>query len=99
MINLFITMTGKSYNPKDEYRIFASENHPFANKEAAMKWCAEHYGKSWKHRAKMFVDTKDGQSQHIGYIVGFKNDDVSSVEKWLQKDWIEFQEVTSVCPE
>lgn len=45
----------------------------------------------------MFVDA-EGKSKHIGYVIGFRNADLSRypVEKWLQQDWVEFREVKSI---
>ena len=100
MIQSIISITGKSYNPKDEYRYFYKETLTFADKDEANKALAKRYGKSWKHRDKMFVDTKSGEALHCGYTVGFHNADWSHapVEKWLQRDWIEFREVNVVSP-
>lgn len=100
MIQVIITMTGKSYNPKDEYRYFDKETLTFADKDEANKALAKRYGKSWNRRDKMFVDTKSGEALHCGYVVGFHNADFSHVrvEKWLQRDWIEFREVNVVSP-
>jgi len=100
MIQVVITMTGKSYNPKDEYRYFDKETLTFANKTDANKALAERYDKSWNRRGKIFVDTKSGGALHCGYTVGFHNADFSHVpvKKWLQRDWIEFREVNVVSP-
>lgn len=99
MIQVIITMTGKSYNSADEYRIFDNETLTFADKADANKALAERYGKSWRQRKKMYIDSKDGEL-HCGYIVGFPNADLSHapVKKWLQQDWIEFCEVTPILP-
>lgn len=100
MIQVIITITRKSYNPKDEYRTFDKETLTFADKDEANKALAERYGKSWKRRNKMYVDDKDGKALHCGYIVGFKADDISHtpVQKWLQQDWIEFRETNLTSP-
>lgn len=96
MIQLIITKTGKSFNPKDEYKIFDTEEKTFADLPSAKQFLNETYGKS--KRRPMFCDTKEGKPKHIGYVIGFKNADLSHspVEKWLQQDWIHFNEVKSL---
>jgi len=89
MIKMQITITSKSYSPKDQYRIFHKEERSFPDMKAAKNWIKENYGKS--KRSPMFIDTKDGVKK-VGYVIGFRNDDISHfpVEKWLQQDWISF---------
>jgi hypothetical protein len=102
MIELIITNTGKSYNPRDGWRIFGSERQSFADTEKAEAWINERYGKS--KRSPMYIDTVDPQTKEvtgakrIGYIIGFRNADFSHypVDKWLQQDWIEFRECKSL---
>ena len=90
MIRLVITMTGKSYSPRDEYRQFASESHTFKDLKEAKAWIREQYGNS--KRQPMY---RGDMGHKIGYVIGFRNADWSHspVDKWLQQDWIEFQEV------
>lgn len=100
MIQVIITMTGKSYNPKDEYRTFRTETLTFTDKAEANKALAKRYGNSWKRRNKMYIDQKTGEVLHCGYVVGFKADDRSHVpvQKRLQQDWIEFRETNLTSP-
>jgi len=96
MIQVSITMTGKSYNPNEKYSIFNHELKTFDNLQDAKKWLRDTYGKSKRNR--MYVDSKN-EAKHIGYVIGFKNADLSHypVEKWLQQDWIEFREVKTIA--
>ena len=92
MIKLNITMTGKSYDPKDTWRIFADETHTFEDVRTAREFLRDRYGKS--KRQPMYQDTKDGKTHKVGYIYGFRNADHSHypVERWLQQDWVNFSE-------
>lgn len=96
MIQLLITETGKGYNPKDAYTVFNKQTKEFKDIPEAMQYIKDTYGKS--KREKMYVDVKGGGSKHVGYVIGFRNSDISHfpVEKWLQQDWITFEEVTTV---
>jgi hypothetical protein len=95
MIQVKITQTGKSYNPKDQYETFGHDTKTFNNLQEANKWLNETYGKS--KRQRMYADSKQG-ANHIGYVIGFHNADWSHapVNKWLQQDWIEFCTVESL---
>jgi hypothetical protein len=46
----------------------------------------------------MYIDGKDGKPQKIGYVIGFRNADLSHypVNKWIQRDWIEFNEIKRI---
>lgn len=92
VIELHITMTGKSYNPKDQYCIFGDERHSFPTMQAARDWLKERYGSS--KRVPMYHDTKDGRTKQTGYVYGFRNADWSHapLDKWLQQDWVSFRE-------
>jgi hypothetical protein len=69
----------------------------FKDKAEAHNYLKNRYGKS--KRSLMYVDHKEGP-KHIGYTYGFRNEDRSHypVQKWLQQDWVEFREVTTVSP-
>jgi hypothetical protein len=96
MIEAHITMTGKSYDPRDEYRIFGEDRKVFADMGEVRQWLDEQYGSS--RRQAMYVDTKDGRTKRCGYVIGFRNADLSHypVDKWLQQDWISFSECKTV---
>lgn len=97
MIQVHVTMTGKSYSPRDKYRCFAEETHNFPDLDAAKQWAANTYGNC--SRSPMYGEFPDGD-RHIGYIYGFRASDISHVpvDKWLQRDWVEFREVTPITP-
>ena len=94
MIELYITRTSKSYSPKDTWHTFDNERKSFADKSAAMQWIADTYGRA--KRNPMYRDLADGTSIRAGYIIGFRNSErsptLSTVEHWLQQDWISFYE-------
>ena len=96
MIELHITMTGKSFSPKDKFTIFGYDTKRFENIADARKWIKEQYGKS--KRSPMYVNGKDGKSKKIGMVIGFKNADWSHapVESWIQQDCIEFRECKTI---
>mgnify|MGYP001594176195 CR=1 FL=1 len=95
MIQLFITKTGRGYNPKDVFSVFDHQIENFKTIMDAYGLIKETYGKA--KRSKMFVDA-DGGCKHIGYVIGFRNADLSrsTVNKWIQQDWVEFREVKTI---
>jgi hypothetical protein len=95
MIQITIIETGKGYAPKDQWRTFNEETHIVIDMKAARAFLRARYGKA--KRAAMYQDTKEG-TKRVGYVFGFRNADVSHtpVEKWLQQDWVSFEEVKQV---
>ena len=96
MIQLHITMTGKSFSPKSTFSCFGEDTKSFTDMKTAKQWLKEHYGKA--KRVPMYCDRKDGKTEKVGYVIGFRNADYSHspVDKWIQQDWISFREVKSV---
>lgn len=97
MFQIHITMTGKSYHPDDQYRIFAEETKSgFDSVKSAQEWLKEHYGKA--KRVPMYRDKKDGATVRAGTIFCFNNADWSHspVSKWRQQDWVEIREIKTV---
>ena len=92
MIELHITMTGKSYSPRASWHIFSEDRKAFSTMAEAQAWIKAQYGTS--NRKAMYVDGMDGHAKRIGYVIGFRNADWSHapVESWLQQDWVEFRE-------
>lgn len=95
MILAHITMTGKGFNPKDTFSIFGNDTKRFSDMKSAMGWIKETYGKS--KRNPMYVDTPEGKKK-VGYVIGFRNEDLSHspVKKWIQQDWISFEETKRI---
>jgi hypothetical protein len=93
MINLSITQTGKSFSSKDTFSIFNSLNVQFSTIKEAKEYLKITYPKC--KRSKMFID-----NLHVGYVYRFFNEDISHlpINKWIQRDWIEFQEVKTISP-
>lgn len=91
-IELKIVCTGKGYGKKDTWEAFEFKTRVFPDIKNAIDWVNETYGKA--RRTPMYVDTKEGIPKKIGYIIGFRNSDISHypVVKWIQRDWIEFRE-------
>ncbi len=89
MVQVEITETGKSYNPKSKWQRFNTETKIFPTMQAVKQWLKDRYGNC--SRIKMFNDFK-GEAVHCGYVYGFRNADISHVpvDKWLQRDWINF---------
>jgi len=96
MIELYITMTGKSFSPKDQWQKMGRYRKAFNNKAEAMEYLRDTYGKS--KRGGMYRDTKDGKTIKIGYVIGFRNADYSHapVQHWIQQDWVEFRECKTI---
>lgn len=96
MIQINIVMTGKGYSPKDKFRGMGERTEYFGDMKEAREFIKETYGKC--KRVPMYVDTKEGKTKKIGYVFGFHNEDVSHspVEKWIQQDWVSFNEVKEI---
>lgn len=90
-IQAHVTLTGKGYAPTAEWRVLGDETHTFPSMEEARAWLRTRYGKA--KRAPMFRDRKDGTSVRCGYVIGYRDSDVSHfpVEHWLAQDWVEFR--------
>ena len=95
MIELSITFTGKSYSPKDNWRVLGHERHTFADMAEAKKFLQNRYGTC--KRVPMYHDLKSGTKQ-TGWVFGYRNADWSHapVEKWLSQDWCELFEINPV---
>jgi hypothetical protein len=92
-------MTGKGYGKSDKRYCMYKDDKSFADIQEALTWLKEQYPTpTWKHKQPMFVETKDGKVLRVGFIVSFRADDISHVpvQKWLQQDWVEFQECRSL---
>jgi hypothetical protein len=96
MIQLEITKTARGYSKKETFRIFDKQNKTFSDMQSARKWISDQYGKA--KRSPMYIDGKDGKPQKIGYVIGFRNTDLSHypVDKWIQRDWIAFKEIKRI---
>ena len=91
---VIITKTSKPIGSKDPYSNFDKETKYFKTKEEADKFLKETYGKSKKQ--SMYMDKKDGTSEKVGNIYGFKNKDWShNSESWYQQDWVEIRKIKS----
>lgn len=78
----------------EQFQLYYQNKESFATLEDAKKFIADKYWK--KKRAKMYIDGKDGESKHIGYIYRFKNSDCSHDSKpWLQEDWVTIRKIES----
>lgn len=89
MIQLEITKISKSYDKKAKWSVFDIEKKLFNDVKESKEWIKQTYGKSKK--TPMYIDTINGNSKRIGYIIGFRNTDYQ--EKWIENHWIEFQKI------
>ena len=93
MIELHITYTGKSYSPKDSWRILNVDREvAFNNIDEVKNFLRNRYGKC--KRVPMYRDGNDGKAIQTGWIFGYRNADWSHypVQKWLSQDWCEVRE-------
>jgi len=91
---LRVTKTARGFsNRQEDYRVFDRETKDFETLEEARNYLQETYGQV--KRVKMYIDTKEGLSKHVGWIYCFKNSDISHVpvEKWLEQDWADVSKV------
>lgn len=97
MIRVEMVLTGKNYGSSSQYSTFGDDFFCADSVEDAIVELKTRYGNSWNHRKKMYRDTKNG-TIHCGWIVGFKNADLSHspVDRWLQRDWIELVKCTPI---
>lgn len=86
------TRTSKGYSPKSQWMQVDKDRKRFADMAEAREWLKSEYGSS-KRRA-MYRDTREGATIRCGYVIGFRDSD--GRDKWLQQDWIEFQECTTI---
>ena len=94
MMTAHITMTGKSYSPRDKWQCYDECRLSAATLPELKTLLADRYGPAWKRKQAMFCDKKDGSTVQTGWVVGFRNADYSHapVQKWLQQDWITIAE-------
>jgi len=97
MIQLKITSTGKSYGKDQKFSQFSDDLRNFKSMTEVKAFLKEQYPKA--KRTKMYMET-NAEPKHIGYVYKFRNADYSHVpiQKWIQEDWVEFREVTTITP-
>jgi len=92
MISLIITETIKGYGAKDKWMKMHTFEEKFESIKKAKEWLKERYEKCKK--SKIYIDSKNADDFHCGYIYHFHNEDISHIPavKWIQNDWVEFRE-------
>jgi hypothetical protein len=89
-----IIQTGKIPFSKKEFEVFNEKRLTFATLEQIKTFLANEYQKVKK--TKMYIDDKEGNPKQVGWVYCFKNSDISHNSPiWLQKDWVEINEITS----
>ena len=91
-----VDYVGKSVGTKgfDGWNKLYSEDKSFATLQDAKKFIKETYGN--KSRQKMYVDKKDGSTQHVGYIykMGIERDwSHNEPDRWYEQHWVACTEV------
>jgi hypothetical protein len=93
-----ISQTAKPIGSKKSYEIYNQETKTFKNEEELNKFLEENYKN--RKKQKMFIDDKEGNHYHIGYIYGFKTEaydrDKGKNIHYFQKDWVEIRKVNAV---
>jgi len=97
LIQLVITKTGKSFNPAADWYRLDQEKKAFESREEAEQYLKGAYGRCTK--TGIYIDTNEGKSVKVGYLFGYRNTDWAQTprENWIQRDWVEFQEVKSMA--
>jgi hypothetical protein len=92
MIILRITHTIKDFNPRAQWFQSGNTEERFTDMKQANEWINEIYGKHKKQ--PMYIDTKEGKTKKIGFIIGFKDEEYEGGKwiKFLRQDWIEFSQ-------
>lgn len=89
---IIIRESSKPLFSKDNYQMFNQREENYKTIEEVKEYLKDYYKKCKKE--KMYIDTKDQEAKHIGYIYSFINQDMSHMsEKWLQQDWVEIREI------
>lgn len=94
---LHITETGKSFSPQSKFAVFNEERkNGFADMREVYAYLRARYGNA--KRSAMYIDTKDGKTHRCGWVIGFRNADMSHapVQKWIQQDWVSVRKVETV---
>jgi hypothetical protein len=97
MFQLSIQATAKGYAAKDHWRHIADTEYVcFSTFEEVKQYLRTRYAKS--KRVPMYVDQKDGQTQQVGWVFGFRAVDFSHapIERWIQQDWVHVYEIKDV---
>ena len=88
---VIVNKTAKTPYKKEDYQMFDSEKKEFETLDEVKEYLSQYKGLK---REKMYIDTKNGTSKHVGCIYTFRNSDIShNSEEWLERDWVEVQEV------
>ena len=94
LYEVVITETARN-TLKEEPQCFNQIKKVFKNVEEIKAFLKDRYGKIPKIREnnKIYVDTKDGKTNMVGFTYSFWNRDISHNSKaWYQTDWITIDE-------
>ena len=92
-IEVHITETARD-SLKDSPHTFNIVNESFSSIEDVKEFLADRYGHMPSGRNKVYVDTKDGAAQEIGFTYSFWTNDMSHNSKsWFQTDWVTIMDV------
>ena len=75
------------------YRFSNQESFNFKDLKSAIDFIKERYES--RRREKMYIDGKDGEAIHVGWVYKYRNADLSHypAEHWNQCDWVEVMEI------
>lgn len=92
----FVVKTSETGAPlfSSDYSRFNDEKKDFPTQEAALEYIRNKY--AGHKRAHIYVDGENGEAIPVGWVIGFRNSDISHVpvETWNQQDWVELVKVT-----
>lgn len=84
--------TCKAIGSKSDYNTWDHDTKSFASIGEAKAFLAGEYSKS--KRTKMYVDTKSGETKHVGYIYHYNTPKASYDDQAKNnQDWIEVKEI------
>ena len=87
-----ITKTAKKKGSKESMSTFDNETKDFQTLKGLKEYLKDTYGKCKKQ--KMYVDTKQGETKHIGYIYCFITTYYPDYKsKYVQNDWVDISGV------
>ena len=93
---MLVESTGKAVGDKNtSWQVFDYKKTICDNRRN-QEWLKDNY--EGKSKDKIYIDDKNGNAQHIGYIYKLGiNWDVShnTDDKWYQQDWITISEIKS----
>ena len=97
-VEAYITKQSKPAGNQNNYYPYDKQTKQFKDMKEFKQWLKDEYGKS--KRQKMYIDDKDGNAIHIGYVYHYKTNQYEELNNgrygyktYYCLDWVEVVEV------